>query len=253
MLKIISFSVAVGLLLAFSFATSETEGNDAKPTGLTIEQQLEHHTFPSYSPTTVERMGLLPRSGKKEPLEVLSRIASKTVVADIGCGAGRLTFAMAQKVGPEGRVYALDMQKSVLDLLRVHLPDRSYNPHDNISVIQNKVDDTLLPPGILDQAWMVNIHFHNFPDPRPENIRMIRSVFRSLKPDGQLIVIDAGAPPYQLSFDEVRANIIHNYERAGFEHLPEMDVLSRSASAGPAGKIEMTFRKPAGQPDPASA
>jgi ubiquinone/menaquinone biosynthesis C-methylase UbiE len=38
-------------------------------------------------------------------------------VADLGCGSGYHTFALAERVGPEGKVYAVDMGKSSIRTL----------------------------------------------------------------------------------------------------------------------------------------
>jgi len=36
------------------------------------------------------------------------------VVADLGCGPGYYTLPLAESVGPEGRVYAVDMNEGVI-------------------------------------------------------------------------------------------------------------------------------------------
>src|SRR3954453_22122191 len=40
------------------------------------------------------------------------------VVADVGAGSGYFTFPMARKVGPRGKVYAVDVQKEMLSIIR---------------------------------------------------------------------------------------------------------------------------------------
>ena len=39
-------------------------------------------------------------------------------IADFGCGAGFYSLPIARAVGPSGRVFALDVQKSALELVR---------------------------------------------------------------------------------------------------------------------------------------
>src|SRR5919206_1961590 len=51
-------------------------------------------------------------------------IAKGSTVADIGAGAGYMTWRLAERVGPEGKVYANDIQQPMLDLLRRNLEQR---------------------------------------------------------------------------------------------------------------------------------
>lgn len=50
------------------------------------------------------------------PQQVLSQLDIKegNIMADLGCGSGYITFEAAKIVGEEGKVYAVDIQKTVL-------------------------------------------------------------------------------------------------------------------------------------------
>ncbi len=52
-----------------------------------------------------------------EPEQIVSQLelAKGSQVADIGTGTGFYSFAAAQAVGPNGRVFALDVQKDLLE------------------------------------------------------------------------------------------------------------------------------------------
>src|SRR5260370_36463777 len=54
------------------------------------------------------------------PSEVLAALGLKPgeVVADIGAGSGYFTMRFARAVGPEGRVYAVDIAARVLEYLK---------------------------------------------------------------------------------------------------------------------------------------
>src|SRR5213082_2907556 len=48
-------------------------------------------------------------------------IAKGSTVADIGAGAGYMTWRMAERVGPTGKVYANDIQPRMLELLQTNM------------------------------------------------------------------------------------------------------------------------------------
>ena len=63
------------------------------------------------------------RDVEEEPDRALDaiRIAKGSTVADVGAGSGYMTMRMARRVGPEGRVYATDIQPQMLAMLRTRL------------------------------------------------------------------------------------------------------------------------------------
>src|SRR3954468_21752171 len=51
-------------------------------------------------------------------------IGEGSTVADIGAGAGYMTWRMAERVGPRGKVYANDIQPQMLALLKRNMLQR---------------------------------------------------------------------------------------------------------------------------------
>src|SRR3954469_2937317 len=51
-------------------------------------------------------------------------IAKGSTVADIGAGAGYMTWRLAERVGPAGKVYANDIQAEMLTLLKRNMEQR---------------------------------------------------------------------------------------------------------------------------------
>src|SRR5580704_10444981 len=51
-------------------------------------------------------------------------IVKGSAVADIGAGSGAITWRLAQRVGPTGKVYANDIQPRMLELLRMNIAQR---------------------------------------------------------------------------------------------------------------------------------
>ena len=134
-------------------------------------------------------------------------------VADIGCGAGFYAVQLGQRVGPAGKVYALDIQQAAVEHLRTQLeenPDR--DPHGVIHPILSRIDDTTLDPDSLDAAVMSHADFHTSAILLDDNRAMLESCRRSLAPGGRMVVVQLLGP----SMDEMSANVVANFQAAGF-------------------------------------
>ena len=119
------------------------------------------------------------------PNEVLSALDLKAgeVVADIGAGPGYFTMRFARAVGPEGKVYAVDIAAPVLEYLKKEALKQSLS---NVQAIVSREDDPLLPPGSVDLAFFCDT-VHEISD-RPSFYRKVR---QSLKKRGRMAVIDS--------------------------------------------------------------
>ncbi len=68
-------------------------------------------------------------------------------VADVGAGDGYFTFRLAERVGPDGRVYANDIDNRALQVVRDKCREEDIR---NVAVIFGKEDDPLLPEKSMD-------------------------------------------------------------------------------------------------------
>jgi ubiquinone/menaquinone biosynthesis C-methylase UbiE len=103
-------------------------------------------------------------------------------IADIGAGEGEIGFAAAKIVGETGKVYVteLDQQK------RKALEERvRHEGLKRVVVIQGAGKQTNLPDDCCDEIVLRRV-YHHFTAP----MDMDTSMLRSLKPGGQLAVID---------------------------------------------------------------
>jgi ubiquinone/menaquinone biosynthesis C-methylase UbiE len=109
-----------------------------------------------------------------------------TVAADVGCGAGYFTFDLAQRVGPQGRVYAEDLLRWRLDQIRQQAAHDGLN---QITTVLGTPDNPSLPANSLDVILAVNTYheWHKYQ-------AMLQSLYRDLKPGGVFGLIDASAP-----------------------------------------------------------
>ena len=124
------------------------------------------------------------RDAEEDPdhaIDVL-KIEKGSTVADIGAGSGYMTVKLARKVGPQGRVYANDIQPAMLDLLNKRLAKGKVT---NVSAVLGTQDDPRLPIEALDLILMVDV-YHELSQPQ----LMLRHIRASLKPGGRLVLLE---------------------------------------------------------------
>jgi ubiquinone/menaquinone biosynthesis C-methylase UbiE len=110
-------------------------------------------------------------------------------VADIGAGEGYYTVRLAARVGVKGRVLAEDIVPDVRDTLAERVNRERL---DNVSVRLGDPANPRLPPGSFDRVLMVHM-YHEVAQP----YEFLWNVRPALKPDGELIVVDADRPTFQ--------------------------------------------------------
>ncbi len=103
-------------------------------------------------------------------------------VADIGAGTGYFSWRMAKALGPKGKVYAVDIQQEMLDLLVKKMSDRGVT---NVVPVLGKIDDARLPTNAVDLVIMVDV-YHEFSHP----YEMMQSICRALKPGGRVVFVE---------------------------------------------------------------
>ena len=102
-------------------------------------------------------------------------------VADIGAGTGYFSFRLAALV-PAGRVYAVDIQPEMLDIIRKRMRRRSVR---NVVPVLGEPDDPVLPERAVDAVLLVDA-YHEFAYP----YEMMSSIVRSLRPNGKVFLVE---------------------------------------------------------------
>jgi predicted methyltransferase len=167
---------------------------------------------------TFERSGREVYDKRYAIIEATGVTAGMTV-ADIGAGTGLFTRLFAQRVGPYGRVYAVDISRPFVEnIIRISREQGL----DNIEGIVNNDRDTLLPPASIDLAFLVDT-YHHFEYPAS----MLSSIHKALTPGGRLIIIDFRRDPQRSSswvMGHVRAGkeqVIDEVTAAGFRLIDD--------------------------------
>jgi len=112
-------------------------------------------------------------------------VADASVVADVGAGSGWFTVRLARRVGPNGVVYAQDVQKEMLASISRRVQREGLT---NVQPVLGEGSDPRLPPrarGKLDAILIVGV-YHEIDD----RITMLKNLAEALKPQGRIGVID---------------------------------------------------------------
>jgi len=106
-------------------------------------------------------------------------------VADFGSGAGHWALAIAGEVGKGGVVYAIDVRKSVLEVLEGHIKLEGSFHIKTIHADLEEESSTELPEDSQDVVFCSNI-LHQIK--KPANV--LKEAHRILKPKGRFIAVD---------------------------------------------------------------
>jgi len=103
-------------------------------------------------------------------------------VADLGAGGGYFTFRLAEAVGPQGRVYAVDIDRDDLQDIAQRAPKQGFA---NVTVVQASEADPRLPESSVDLIFTCNTVHH-----LENRVDYFRSAGHYLRQDGRIAIID---------------------------------------------------------------
>ncbi len=145
-------------------------------------QQADPHTrlFP---PSEIGILEGPDRDDWQQPDRVMDAlgIADGSQVADLGAGGGWFTTRLAMRVGPNGIVYAEDVQREMIESIRRRVEREGLR---NVRTILGSPDDPGLPGDL--QAVLIVDTYTQFRDP----VSMLRHAGQALSPTGRLGIID---------------------------------------------------------------
>jgi ubiquinone/menaquinone biosynthesis C-methylase UbiE len=146
-------------------------------------------------------------------------------VADVGAGTGVFVDFFARDVGPQGRVFAVEIAPKFVDLLRERAATRGM---PQVEPVLCSDRDVGLAPGSVDVVFTCDT-YHHFEYPRAT----LASIHRALRPGGELVVVDFERIPgvsRQWILDHVRCGkdqVVVEVLGAGFELVAEVGVQLR--------------------------
>ena len=122
---------------------------------------------------------------REERSDLLLRIlapAPGSTVADVGAGSGYYSRRLADAIGPNGKVYAIDIQSEMFAMLQSVAKQRGYG---HITPLLGATNDVKLPAASVDVAILVDV-YHELEFP----YEVLASVVRAVKPGGRVVFVE---------------------------------------------------------------
>jgi precorrin-6B methylase 2 len=143
------------------------------------------------------------RVSEENPEALIEALGLKEgeVAVDIGAGSGYFTRRLSKAVGDTGKVYAVDIQPEMIELLNKDLEKRAIK---NVTPILGTIEDPKLPENSADVALMVDV-YHEFSHP----FEMVEAICKALKPGGRLVYVE-----YRLEDPDVPIKRLHKMTEA---------------------------------------
>jgi predicted methyltransferase len=134
-----------------------------------------------------ENLGLLEapdREAWQKPEQIMDAlgVAEGSTVADIGAGAGWFTIQLARRVGPNGTVYAQDVQRQMLEAIRRRVAREGLQ---NVQTRLGAGSTPNLPERTFDAILVVDVY-----DAVDEPVPLLRNLAAALKPGGRLGIVN---------------------------------------------------------------
>lgn len=234
-LALIALSIWLGQFLIGS-ATLMAQGAVSEAAR---ETQLDESRKSEIPPSPVDYMGrriartmhydgagwLVRESREREEecsklLEAL-QIEPAQTVCDLGCGNGFYTLRLAKLVGPQGFVWAVDIQPEMLELLEERAKTRGVT---NLKPTLGGPISPNLPKGEIDLLLLVDV-YHEFSHPE----QMLAEIRASLKPKGRVALVEYRmedkAVPIKRLHKMSQRQVMKEYTANGFKLVDQYDEL----------------------------
>jgi predicted methyltransferase len=180
-------AAAAIVLVASLFALSEATADEQREGGRGgVPQPSSGRSGRLFPP---QDLGLLEgpdREAWQKPDEIMDvlGIADGAAVADIGAGAGWFTIRLARRVGPNGVVYAQDVQPQMLAAIRRRV---SREGLQNVETRLASDRSPNLPTRALDVVLVVDVYSSVEGAGR---VTFLRNLASALKPGGRIGVVE---------------------------------------------------------------
>jgi predicted methyltransferase len=164
------------------------------------------------------------RDDWQQPERVVSELGIRggERVADLGAGGGYFTFRLADAVGPEGIVYAVDVDADMVSYLQELAEEEA---RANVVPVLADFDDPKLPEPV-DLIFSVNTYHH-----MDDQSAYFERVAGDLRPGGRIAIIElSGTGVFQrlIGVHSTPASVIRSdMEAAGYREVERHEFLSR--------------------------
>ncbi len=157
----------------------------------------------------------------RDQLAGLVGLKAGSVIADVGSGSGFMTLEFAQRVGSNGKVYAVDINP---ELLKHVLSQTHQAGYQNVETVVTAEDSVDLPADSVDYVFLCDT-YHHFEYPQ----KSLASLYKALRPGGEVVLVEFKRVPGESQdwvLEHVRAGkevFKQEFLAAGFEFASEQD------------------------------
>lgn len=165
------------------------------------------------------------RKGSSRVLESL-QIKPGDVIADIGSGGGYFAFEFAKRVGKDGKVFAVDTNRNLLDYVDAQLKKQQIQ---NVATVLSNENGFILPDAGCDLMFMRNV-FHHLSNA----VLYLENIKINLSPMGRIAVIEwrpgvKGFYAMHIEHCTPESEIHEAMSTVGFQHLQSFDFLNKQS------------------------
>jgi ubiquinone/menaquinone biosynthesis C-methylase UbiE len=148
-----------------------------------VAQQVQHGRL--FRPEDLALLEQADRDAWQRPERVMDalRISDGRVVVDIGAGSGWFTIRLARRVGPNGKVYAEDIQPQMIESIARRVEREQLR--DRVETILGTGADPGLRPDSVDAVLIVEAYYE-----MDQPVVLLRNIARALKPDGLIGIVN---------------------------------------------------------------
>lgn len=148
----------------------------------------------------------------QQPIKIMDAlgVGDGSVVADLGAGSGWFTIRLANRVGPNGLVFAEDIQRPMIQAINVRVESLGLK---NVHTVLGTPNDPRLPAPV--DAVLIVDAYHEMEQP----VTLLRNVATSLKAAGRIGIVnftkDGGGPGPSMDERVEPERVISDAQAAG--------------------------------------
>ena len=166
------------------------------------------------------------RDNWQHPEKVIAalRLQPGDTVADLGSGGGYFTFRLAKAVTPTGKIYAVDTDPDMIDLIGERAKKETPS---QVEPILAKPDDPMLPATGVDMVFSCNTYHHI-----DNRVTYFANLHKYLHSGGKVAIIDLNGhawPEGWLGHYTSSESIKKEMDQAGYILQQELDFLDRQS------------------------
>ena len=152
------------------------------------------------------------RFGRSDPAQMLRKlgVAAGSTVVDYGCGPGLFTLAAARLVGAAGKVYGVDLEPRMVELVARRARQAGLT---NVTAVPSDGTRAALPDAAAD--FIICVQIMHYQSTRAQRVEVARDLARLLRADGRVMIMQwqpkhgaSGVPSAELSAILAEAGLV---------------------------------------------